>query len=107
MLASNQYVENRTGGYYIAGTRIGLDVIACDFRDGRSAEAMFDSYPSIGSLARVYGVIAFILEHPDEVESYLRVQDLRYEAFKAANPLTPDMLERFERAKQAKAQTQV
>ena len=64
MMPTNEYVEVRNGGYYVAGTRIGLDVVVYDFRDGRTAEAIFDAYPSIGSLAKVYGTITYILEHP-------------------------------------------
>jgi uncharacterized protein (DUF433 family) len=99
MLATNQYVEVRNGAYFVAGTRIGLDVVTYDFRNGRSAEAIFDAYPSIGSLAKVYGAITFILEHPVEIEAYLVDQDRRYEQIQARYPLTPDMIERFERAK--------
>ena len=54
-MPTHQYVEIRNGAYYVAGTRIGLDVIVHEFRDGRSAEAIFDAYPSIGSMAKVYG----------------------------------------------------
>ncbi len=99
MTPANEYVELRNGGYYVAGTRIGLDVVVYEFRDGRSAAAIFEAYPSIGSLAKVHGVIAFILEHPKEIETYLEAQDRRYEEFKTQNPLTPGMIERFERAK--------
>ena len=99
MMATNEYVEVRNGAYYVAGTRIGLDVVTYDFRNGRSAEAIFDAYPSIGSLAKVYGAITFILEHPMEIDAYLAEQDRRYEQIKARYPLTPDMIERFERAK--------
>jgi uncharacterized protein (DUF433 family) len=99
MMPTNEYVEVRNRGYYVAGTRIGLDVVTYDFRNGRSAEAIFDAYPSIGSLAKVYGAITFILEHPKEIEAYLADQDRRYEDIKARNPLTPDMIERFERAR--------
>ena len=95
----NEYVEVRNGAYYVAGTRIGLDVVVYDFRRGRTADAIFDAYPSTGCLARVYGAITFILEHPKEIEAYLQEQDRRYEEFKAANPLPPDMVERFERGR--------
>lgn len=44
----NQYVEMRHGGYYVAGTRIGSDVLVYDFREGRSAEDIFTAYPLIG-----------------------------------------------------------
>jgi uncharacterized protein (DUF433 family) len=103
MMPTNQYVEVRNGGYYVAGTRIGLDVVAYDFRDGRSADAIFEAYPSIGSLAKVYGAITFILEHPKEIEAYLKNQDRLYDEFKAQHPLTPDMIERFERAKRERS----
>jgi uncharacterized protein (DUF433 family) len=99
MMPTNQYVEVRNDAYYVAGTRIGLDVVTYDFRNGRSAEAIFEAYPSIGSLAKAYGAIAFILEHPVEVEAYLKEQDRRYEEIQARYPLTPDMIERFERGK--------
>ncbi len=98
-MPTNEYVEIRNGSYYVAGTRIGLDVVVYDFRAGRSAEAIFEAYPSIGSLARVYGAITFVLEHPQEIEAYLKDQDRLYEEFKAQHPLKPDMIERFERAK--------
>jgi len=98
-MPTNEYVELRNGAYYIAGTRIGLDIVAYDFRNGKSAESIFESYPSIGSLAKVYGAITFILEHPADVDAYLEDQDRRYEEIQARHPLTPDMIERFERAK--------
>jgi uncharacterized protein (DUF433 family) len=99
MMPTNQYIEVRNGGYYVAGTRIGLDVVTYEFRDGRSPEEIFEAFPSIGSLAKLYGTITFILEHPKEIDSYLKEQDERWEEFKVRNPLTPDMAERFERAK--------
>jgi hypothetical protein len=99
MLPTNQYVEIRNQAYYVAGTRIGLDVVIREFRDGRSPEEIFDAYASIGSLSKVYGAITFILEHPKEIDSYLEAQDDNWEAFKTRNPLSSDMIERFERAK--------
>jgi uncharacterized protein (DUF433 family) len=98
-LPANEYVEVRHGGYYIAGTRIGLDVVIYDFRRGRSPEAIFEAYPSVGSLAKVYGAITFILEHPAEVEFYLKDQDRLLQEIKAEYPMSQDMIDRFERAK--------
>jgi uncharacterized protein (DUF433 family) len=99
MMPTSEYVEVQNGGYYVAGTRIGLDIVAHDFRNGKTAESIFESYPLIGSLAKVYGAITFILEHPREIDAYLEDQDRRYEEIQARYPLTPDMIERFERAK--------
>src|SRR4029453_19019225 len=97
--AANEYVEVYNGGYYVSGTRIGLDVVTYDFRRGWSAEAIFEAYPSIGSLGRVYGAITFILEHPAEVEAYLKDQDRIFEQIKAQYPMAQEMIDRFERAK--------
>lgn len=103
MMPTNDYIEVRNGGYYVAGTRIGLDVVVYDFRRGRSAEAIFESYPSIGSLVKVYGAITFILEHPAEVEAYLRDQDHIFEQIKAQYPMPQEMIDRFERAREEAA----
>ncbi len=89
------YLDIRNGGYHMAGTRVGLDIPIQDFRNGRSAEAILKAFPSIGSLGKVYGAIAFILENPEEAEAYLREQNRRYEEFQAANPLPARMSENF------------
>jgi uncharacterized protein (DUF433 family) len=103
MMPTNEYVELYNGGYYVAGTRIGLDVVTYDFRRGRSAEAIFEAYPSIGSLAEVYGAIAFILEHAVEVDAYLRDQERILEEIKTQHPMPAELVERFERARERKA----
>ncbi len=104
MMPKSEYLETRNGGCYVAGSRIGLDVIAQAFRRGRTAEDIFRSFPSIGSLARVYGVLTFILDHPQEIEAYLREENSFYEEFAAAHPLPGEMLEPFERAGKEKTQ---
>ena len=99
MIPANQYIDVRNGGCYVAGTRIGLDVVTYAFRRGRTAEDIFRAYPSIGSLAKVYGVLTFILENPKQIESYLADQEHAFEDLKANHPLPPEMLEPFELAR--------
>src|ERR1039458_4232215 len=95
-LQANEYVEIRDGShYYIAGTRIGLVVLVQAYRRGKAPEAILQAYPSIGSLAKVYGTIAFILEHPRAVESYLREQEALWDKFREEHPLPDDILDRF------------
>jgi uncharacterized protein (DUF433 family) len=102
-MLANEYVEIRNGGYYLSGTRIGLDVVAHDFMRGCSAEAIFDKYPSVGSLAKVYGAVAFMLDHPEEVNAYLKEQGRIFEQFKSDHPVPAEMKERFERARNARS----
>ena len=96
----SQYVDYREGGYYVAGTRIGLDVIVYEFRNGQLPEDILRSYLSMGSLAKVYGVITFILEHPEEIELYLQEQEERWEEIKRKYPMPPEMVERIRKAKE-------
>jgi len=98
MLPGNEYVEVRNGGYYVAGTRIGLDVLIHEYRRGKNPEDIFATYPSTGSLAKVYGALTFILEHPAEVDTYLTDQALILEHIQAQYPMSQDMTDRFKRA---------
>lgn len=97
-MPTNDYVEVRNGGYYVAGTRIGLDTVFYDFQRGGSPEAIFDAYPSIGRLGKIYGALAFILDHPAEVEAYLKDQDRLFEEIQARFPMSQDMIDRLQRA---------
>jgi uncharacterized protein (DUF433 family) len=96
MMSANQYVDVRNGGYYVTGTRVGLDIVIHEYRGGRTAEDIFDAHPAVGSLAKVFGSIAFILEHPAKVEAYLTDQDRIFEEIKTQYPMSQEMIERFE-----------
>jgi len=67
---AHEYVEEREGALYVAGSRVSLASIIYSFRDGASPETIQQSFPSL-SLAQVYGAIAFYLSHPQESEAYL------------------------------------
>ena len=95
---TNQYVEIRNGGYYVAGTRIGLDVVIRDFRQGCAPEDIYKSYFSTAPLSRIYGAITFILEHPDAIEEYLRDQERLWKELQEKYPMPQDLLERLDRA---------
>ena len=94
-LPTNEYLEIREGGYYLAGTRVGLDVLVHDFRAGKSPEAILQAYPSIGTLAKVYGAIMFVLEHPEVVEAYLNEQGALWKELQEKHPLPDEMQDRF------------
>lgn len=69
------YVEQRDGGYYIAGTRIALDSIILAFKSGESPETILQSFPMAGPLVRIYGAIIFYLENTAKIEAYLKDQE--------------------------------
>jgi uncharacterized protein (DUF433 family) len=63
--------EDKDGIIRIVGSRIPLDTLVYEFKQGATAEQMQDSFPSL-SLRSIYGVIAFYLEHQAAVEEYFR-----------------------------------
>ena len=97
---TRDYVEQRSGGYYVAGTRVSLDSLVYAFRDGESPETIQQHFPSL-TLEQVYGAIAFYLGHQVEVDTNIREgeEELR----RSVPPLRerrPEAYARLERARE-------
>lgn len=97
---TNEYVEERNGGYYIAGTRISLDSVVYSFERGNSPDGIQEEFPLL-RLPQIYGAIAFYLDHEAEVRSYLEAKEQVIE--RSSIPLAeanPKLWARLERARQ-------
>jgi uncharacterized protein (DUF433 family) len=57
---SKEYIEEREGNFYVAGTRISLDSIVHAFRRGESPETICQNFELL-RIEEVYGPIAFYL----------------------------------------------
>jgi len=90
----SRYVEEREGGYYIAGTRIALDSIIGAFKAGESPETILRSFPLAGPLVRIYGAITFYLENKDKVEAYLKDQERLWQEVATKQTELPESLAR-------------
>ena|SRR5947209_1415029 len=75
---SREYVEQRDGGYWIAGKRISLASVVYEFRDGAAPESIMRSFPLL-TLEEVYGAITFYLSHQTEVDAYLATREAEFE----------------------------
>lgn len=53
------YVDERNGGYYIAGTRVALSSVVHAFQAGESPDEILRSFPMAGPLVKIYGAITF------------------------------------------------
>ncbi|MGH7793839.1 MAG: DUF433 domain-containing protein [Candidatus Binatia bacterium] len=80
---SNQYVNQRDEGYWVAGTRVSLDSIVYAFLDGQTAESIAQSFPVL-TLEQVYGAIAFYLANRSEIDIYLTQVRVGFEALRQA-----------------------
>jgi uncharacterized protein (DUF433 family) len=100
MTVEKTYVEQRDGGYWVAGTRVSLDSLVYAFRRGASPETIRRSFPVL-TLEEVYGAIAFYLAHEPEVDVYLEESEREFETqTKEINARTraakPELFERLE-----------
>ncbi len=77
---SDKYVEKYDRVWRIKDTRVALDSIIYQFRQGRSPEAIQDAFPVL-SLGHVYGAIAFYLDHQPELDEYLAGNEVAEEEF--------------------------
>jgi uncharacterized protein (DUF433 family) len=98
------YVEERDGGWYIAGTRIALASIVQAFQTGESPDEILRSFPAAGRLVKIYGAITFYLENREKVEAYLKEQDRRWEEIAQRQAESPSLLaKRLREAKEHSA----
>lgn len=98
--AMGEYIEEREGGLYVAGSRVSLASIIVAFQNGASPETICQNYPSL-SLAQVYGAIAFYLNHPAESKTYLANLREKWNALERTSHAPPaEMQERLEATRQ-------
>lgn len=67
-------VRDQAGRLMVPGSRISLDVLVADFKQGKTPEAIHEAYETV-SLADVYAIFAYYLRHRAEVEAYLAAQE--------------------------------
>lgn len=96
---ATEYVEQREGSYYVAGTRVSLDSIVHAFHRGESPETICQNFELL-RLEEVYGAIAYYLANQAEIDAYLIRQDEKWaEGRRHAEPLPADLRDRLIRAR--------
>jgi uncharacterized protein (DUF433 family) len=80
---STQYVEQRDGGYWVAGARVSLDSIIYAFLEGQTAESIAQSFPAL-ALEQVYGAITYYLANRPDLDAYLAQAKADFEAKRLA-----------------------
>ena len=98
-MMNSGYIEQRNGGYYLAGTRISLDSVVYSFNEGQSPEAIQEDFPSL-KRSQIYGAIAFYLDHQAAIDQYLEETEREFEG--NAIPLeqaNPTLWAKIQRAK--------
>jgi len=97
---AKEYIEQRDGNYYVAGTRISLDSIVHAFRRGESPETICQNFELL-HLEEVYGAIAYYLANQADIDVYLiRQSDKWDEGKRSSEPLPASLRERLRRARE-------
>ena len=78
---AKEYIEQRNGGYFIAGTRVSLDSVVYAFLRGESPEGIAESFPAI-DLEHIFGTLTFYMANREIVDQYLRAGQREFEALR-------------------------
>ena len=92
----NEYIERRKEGFYLIGSRVPIDAVVWGYSNGEDPETIQANYPTL-TLEQVKGAISYYLDHRDEVDQAIAEGRRVEEAWIAANPTPPDIVEKFER----------
>ena len=96
---AKEYIEERDGNYYVAGTRVSLDSIVYAFHRGESPETICQNFEVL-RLEEVYGAIAYYLARQPDIDAYLLRQSEKWaEGRRHEEPLPVDPRERLMRAR--------
>jgi uncharacterized protein (DUF433 family) len=97
---AKEYIEDRNGNYYVAGTRVSLDSIVYSFRRGESPETICQNFELL-RLEEIYGAIAYYLANQADIDAYLIRQGEKWaEGKRDAEPLPAGLHDRLLRARE-------
>ena len=65
-----EYVDQRNGGYYVAGTRVSLDSVVYGFLRGESPEEIAHNFQAL-TLEQIENALAFYHANREMVDAYL------------------------------------
>ena len=91
------------GVFRITGTRVTLDSIVREFKDGATPEQIQEDYPSV-TLSDIYSVVAYYLQHSRAVEDYLNAHAQAAKEVRREVESRVDIRGLRERLKQRRAQ---
>ena len=95
----HKYVEQRNGGYYVAGTRVPLESVVYAFRLGESPEMIRQNFQAL-TLEQVYGAVTHYLSNKSAIDAYLVETEKQWDNFARENPLPDALRAKLERARQ-------
>lgn len=82
-----QHVAERDGEYFVRDTRVTLHGIIAVWKRGAGPEEIREQFPAV-SLADVYNVISYYLDHREHLDAHFAETNAQYERDRAADHAT-------------------
>jgi len=96
-----EYVEQRNGGYYVAGTRVSLDSVVYSFLNGETPEGIAYEFQAL-TLEQIFGALAYYLANRAVIDEYLRQGEIEYDRlYEEARARHPEFYARLDAAREA------
>ena len=102
MSATDQFIERREAGFYIKGSRVPIDRVVQDYRNGEDPATIQSHYPTL-TVEQINGAISFYVNHKDEVDKVIDERTRAEDAYAASHPTPADIKEEFERMRRQTA----
>jgi uncharacterized protein (DUF433 family) len=94
-----EYIERRDDTFYIAGSRVPLEVVIHEYQNGAPAESIAQNFPTL-TLEQIYGALAFYHGNRTQVEQAMHSTAKKWEEFRAKHTAPASLRAKLERAKQ-------
>jgi uncharacterized protein (DUF433 family) len=91
-----EFIERRESGFYIVGSRIPIDRVVWEYRNGENPIAIQLHYPTL-TLDQVKAAIDFYLDHRAEVDTVIAENERAVQEFRRTHPNPPGLKEKLER----------
>jgi len=73
-----EYIDQRNGGLYVAGSRVSLDSVVYAYLRGESSLGIAESFTSL-SLDQINGAIEYYLANRADVDAYLEREEIEFD----------------------------
>ena len=78
MLNTIEHVRNQDGEYYVAASRVPVGVVIAAWKRGDTPARIVEQFPAL-TLADVYGVITYYLDHQADLDAHFAALAAEYE----------------------------
>ena len=96
---TRDYIEWHDGAFYFVGSRVPLEVVVREYKNGLPVESIANCFPTL-SLEQIHGALAFYHANKADVERGMGHTDREWQEFRAKYPIPLALKEKFQHVKE-------